>query len=258
MRLISENDPDAIATLESRMLEFYSTVKNYNAYIESTQATDLWNETIRIATESEIPQVRICEIGAGKSGLGDYITKISPNLRKKIHLCCHDITTVNKEHLESVADEVIIGSVDSITGTWDIILHSYVLEHVVRPEEFLRRIYHILTPGGIHLFQCPRYDVPFYLPPAFDHLSWLGRMGIQLRRLWFDNRLTVVNDPAVLHLPWKLDRDAVHLVSKRQIARIHPDAKIGTFRVKAYGKKDWLVKNLLTLRMILRKPIKDS
>ena len=113
------------------------------------------------------------------------------------------------------------------------------------------------------VIQCPRYDFPLYFPPCWDHLPLLVKLWQTLRLAGSDlaaaggraaGRFTIFSDPAIFHLPFVRDRDAVHRVRKSDLrwlfgARAH----VREFALAPGSFKDWIVKNLLTLRVILEK-----
>ena len=82
------------------------------------------------------------------------------------------------------------------------------------------------APGGALFEFCPRYAAPFYLSPSTAHLSPPRRVGlaIQVLRARLRTLLTgepafpIHHDPAIFHGPFARDRDAVHWVSRLDLA----------------------------------------
>ena len=263
MDLIHEAQGPAVAALETRLVDFYNTFTGYDAFRSSPEYPVLWGEVLRLARarrEAARP-CRVLEIGAGRSGFGKFLRE--QGAREEIHLTSQDITTANLAHLRESSDEVFTGNIDRLEGTWDLIFHSYVYEHLCRPREFNERLWSHLAPGGYLLIQCPRYDFPLYFPPAWDHLPLPAKLWQTLKLLAGDlaaagartgSRFTIFSDPAVFHLPFVRDRDAVHRVRKSDLRALFGDrATLREFDLAPGSLKDWIVKKLLTLRVTLEK-----
>ncbi len=254
-------DRDELHRLESRLVEFYRTAADYPAFATPSDHPALWQEIREIAKQfqAERGACRILEVGAGRSGFG-------LDLRSRgldgIHLTSQDVVESCAEFLSRTSDVVVTGSVEQLEGTWDIIFHSYVYEHVCRPREFTQELWQRLRPGGYLLMQSPRYELPFYLPPSVGHLSRVQKVWLAFRLVIRDlqtamngrPQFTVFSDPAVFHLPFRRDRDAVHRVRQGDLRRLlGKRAHITEYSLEAGGWKDWFVKRFLTLRLILRK-----
>lgn len=262
MKLISEKQAVEISTLETRLIDFYNTCKVYPAFSRPSEYPDLWQQVLRVADQIKLERggCRILEIGAGRSGFGDFLKKSGKS--KEFHLTSQDITAANVEFLRGTSDAVVTDNLDRLVGTWDVIFHSYAYEHLCRPREFNETIWGHLSVGGYLLIQCPRYDFPLYFPPCFDHLPFTKKLWHAFALAGKDfvstvsarPQFTVFSDPAVFHLPFHRDRDAVHRVRRSDVRLLFANrAEISDFSVAAGGVKDWIVKNLLTLRVILRK-----
>ena len=261
MELIHEAQAPAVAELETRLVEFYNTFTGYDAFNSSPEYPVLWGEVLRLARAKTARPCRVLEIGAGRSGFGKFLH--DQGTRGEIHLTAQDITTANLAHLRENSDDVFTGNIDRLAGTWDVIFHSYVYEHLCRPREFNERLWSHLVPGGHLLIQCPRYDFPLYFPPAWDHLSLPSKLWQTLKLTGSDllaacgragSRFTIFSDPAVFHLPFVRDRDAVHRVRKSDLRALFGDrATLREFDLVPGSAKDWIVKKLLTLRVILEK-----
>ncbi|MGC4095637.1 MAG: methyltransferase domain-containing protein [Nitrospira sp.] len=250
---ITEDQEAELQDLTDRMRDFYRTEQNYSAYQVASHQPALWSEVIRRAMESkgETPRARVLEIGAGRSGFGQWCRT---NGGQDIHITSHDINERNREFLLEHSDEFFTGPAEEIRGQWDCIFHSYVLEHVTRPKAFLISAFNNLKQGGCHLFQCPRYDAPFYLPPALDHLSKGSKVLAAFSALASSTPFRIVKDPSVFHLGYYRDRDAIHLVRRRDIEELHRDhAQVSDFSVITGGWKEWLMMRVITMRMVIRK-----
>ena len=261
MDLIHEDQAPAVAQLETRLVEFYNTFTGYDAFNAPPEYPVLWSEVLRLSRSGTARPCRILEIGAGRSGFGRFLR--TQGAREEIHLTSQDITTANLAHLRESSDEVITGNIDRLEGSWDLIFHSYVYEHLCRPREFNERLWSLLSPGGHLVIQCPRYDFPLYFPPCWDHLPLPAKLWQAFRLAASDvaaacgrgaARFTVFSDPAVFHLPFVRDRDAVHRVRKSDLRWLFGQrGTLWEFSLKAGSLKDWIVKERLTLRVILEK-----
>ncbi len=256
MELIHEDQAPAIAQLETRLVEFYNTFTGYDAFNAPPEYPVLWGEVLRLALAQPARPCRVLEIGAGRSGFAKFLR--ARGAREEIHLTSQDITKTNLAHLRESSDEVITGNIDRLEGSWDLIFHSYVYEHLCRPREFNERLWSLLSPGGHLLIQCPRYDFPLYFPPAWDHLGLPAKLWRAARLAAGDflkaGRFTIFSDPAVFHLPFVRDRDAVHRVRKSDLHWLFGTrATVREFDLAPGSAKDWIVKKLLTLRVVLQK-----
>ena len=227
------HDAAGAAELAEKLRRFYEESQDYLAFHTPSDQVRLWSHVL--AKVRSLPggatnkKVRILEAGAGRSGLAGYFRK--EGVRDEVVLHAQDVTKANEEWLTDEFDAVTVGDVAEVKGEFDIVLSSYVLEHVTEPQEFLNNLWLRLAPGGSLFLVCPRYDVPFYLSRSADHFNGLRRAAVALcvltRRLrtylsgkpaWL-----VHNDPAVFHLPFFRDRDAVHWVSWFDLRAYWPD-----------------------------------
>lgn len=169
--------------------------------------------------------LRILELGAGKSTFCEHI-KLG---REGIEYCVQDITDTNFAYLSKVANEVTIGDISSVKGSYDVVFSTFVFEHVSSPSGFLQQVDRLLNPGGVHVLVCPRYDFPGYVCPSLRHLPRgkqlmiVSRLACSRIATRFDRqpRFWINADPAVFHRPWFRDADAVHIVSRFDVERWH-------------------------------------
>ena len=253
--LTSEDDP-LTTELRTRMDLFYQNTQDYSAFQIVNKLPEQWNY-VRAAIVSilkEKPICRILEIGAGKSGFASFVQ----DLRHSLHYTVQDVTRANEEHLKEAADAAHFSSVAQIEGEFDVIFSTFVLEHISDPRQTLEKLFSSLAKGGKLFIFCPRYDAPFYLPHSADHYSAARRFGIGiclgLARLWA--RITgcplflVHTDPAIFHLPFYRDRDAIHWTSLWDLqVFFHGRARIARLKLKPGNTKDWIVKNLLQINV---------
>jgi len=249
------------ADLAERLRRFYEETPDYLAFHAPSHQIRLWCHVSRRIRSvlGTIPdgKVRILEAGAGRSGLAQFMK--TEGLRERVHLHAQDVTSQNIDWLRDQFDGVTVGSVSDVPGTFDIVLSSYVLEHVSNPVEFLEGVWGKVACGGALFLTCPRYDVPFYLPRSADHLPASRRfclsIGLMMRRLrtWVTGRPAwlVHGDPAVFHLPFFRDRDAVHWVSWYDLRAWWPDVR--RLPLDYRGIRDGIRIRLLTVGLVREK-----
>jgi len=259
--------PSALLQIKDRLDNFYGTVEDYSAFATPSNQTHCWEHIavrIRELVKSGL-KVRILEIGAGKSGFGNYL--VQEGLRAHCFWTAQDVTQQNSAWLNTYADEVMFGDIDPgvVRDKYDIVFSTFVLEHVVDPVEHLNRLQAVLSPshGTLFIF-CPRYDFPGYLTPSSRHLNAVVRLqfmasscAARIKTLVFGRPAFLVqNDLAAFYLPFFTDADAVHWVSAIDLKKwaLH---KKGICRHLKVGKpkllsKDWIVKRLLTVAVSIQ------
>lgn len=254
--LISEYENDKSELLEKRMTEFYETVTDYPAFGHSDGLGHVgqWKVIIDwLENKAPTADLKVLEIGAGRSMFRKYA---HTHCSRSVHYTAHDVTSTNRMFLEENADEVVIAPVEELVTRnqkYDVVFHSYVLEHVVRPMAFLRAIDLLLCPGGIHCIECPKYDLFAYIPHSLDHLSMAARIGVKVRQILAHRAFAVFDDPAVFHLPFRHDRDAVHWVSEHDLRRWYSGrAKMCTWHASSYGIRHWVLNTFLTCRLLVQ------
>lgn len=205
----------------SRLSEFYSKNTTYYEIAAETAKRDIIVPIIPYI-QKVIHRKKSChilEVGAGKSKLPSILRETYGN---ELIITLHDINEVNKENTIMNGALGVYGRLEDLpeAAKYDIIVSYFVYEHVSDPVAFLDKIDQILQPGGFICTVCPKYDFPFYIPPAIRHRGYL-RGCIGSLRLSISNMLTAISgrpaffvetEPYVFHRPWRRDADAVHLV----------------------------------------------
>jgi SAM-dependent methyltransferase len=239
---------------------FYQTTEDYTAFQKPNEMPEQW-AYVRAAIEEVLKQRPVCrvlEIGAGKSNFAHFVEEIRPS----IHYTVQDVTRSNEPHLRQMADAVHFGSAAELEGTFDVIFSTFVLEHISDPRRTLEKLFAMLPEGGRLFIFCPRYDAPFYLSHSADHYGALRRFGIGLTlaaaRLWtLATRrplFLIHTDPAVFHIPWDRDRDAIHWASLWDLVLFFQRrARIERLKVASGSTKDWIVKNWLQINLCITK-----
>jgi len=257
----TRSDP-AIRDLKRKLEAFYATTTDYTAFDEGTDHKE-WFSLFRphlMELLGRKPKIRLLELGGGKSTLAAELAQI----RDRIEYHIQDITPQNREYLERLCDRTLIADINEIEGPYDVIYHTFVLEHVCIPEDFLDNVARLLAPAGLHLLICPRYDLPGYLCPSLRHLGFFKKAAIaaqlassRLHSL-FDGRarFLVNTNPAVFHRPFFRDADAVHIVSGLDVRRWHARRgyQIVQLAPRAYGFKDVIVKRFALLALVCKRP----
>jgi len=214
--------------LEARMEAYYSAVPDYPAFHTPSNHPLEWVHVLAevINRSNSQSPVTILEFGSGRSGfpawLRDHLASVGA--RTSLHITCQDVTATNRFHLQEVADEVIIATLDGGVlqpAGFDIIFSTHCFEHVARPEQLLHTLVKLLKPGGSILLFAPRYDLPFYLSPSagdlsiFQHLLLsLKLMAIRFFSVLRDRPAFVIDTrPSCLDRPFRRDADAIHWVS---------------------------------------------
>jgi SAM-dependent methyltransferase len=256
--LVSETNP-VVHDLRARLDAFYRTTDDYDAFQSRSWHPNLWSFVVGEVAPFKKNRCRILEIGAGRTGFADYLRQRGVSA----HFTVHDVTQRNEIYLKEQADDVVIGPFTSITGVFDIIFSTFVLEHTTDPVETLETSWRLLKSGGKLFIFCPRYDAPFYLPPSADHYSGVARAGIalqlavaRLRTLVTQKaRFFVHADPAVFTLPWQRDRDVVHWVSYFDLAIFFRNrGDLRKLHVPSGSWKDAILKNFLQVNLVVEKP----
>jgi SAM-dependent methyltransferase len=221
------------ASLAARLKSFYNSTSDYGAFHAPSHQIRLWKHAVEkvreMSSRDHAGKIRILEAGAGRSGLARFLKE--NGVRDRVLLHAQDVTSANREWLQDECDEFTIGTIEDVTGQFDAVLSTYVLEHVTNPAPFLSESWKRVAPGGSMFLTCPRYDLPFYLARSADHLGAGRRLALGLYVMWLRARTwmtrrpawLVHKDPAVFHLPFFRDRDAVHWVSWFDLRAYWPD-----------------------------------
>jgi SAM-dependent methyltransferase len=247
-------DDPRIQRLLDRLGDFYRRGADYPAFQGVVEHQREWATMMPIIDEllRHKERIAVLELGAGRSGFGEALGARRPRVEYHVQ----DVTAVNADHLQSLADRVYLDPVDSISGEYDLIWSSYVFEHVATPIPFLENVRRLLVPGGWHLMFCPRYDNPAYVCPSLRRQRLLSRCaavmqvcsGQALSLLDGKARFYVNTDPALFHGAWYRDADAVHVVTRRAVELWHARNAFRCRRLepRATTFKEWLlVKGML-------------
>ena len=216
--LCSEHDARA-TDLRRRLDEFYNTTQNYQSFEGPNDKPEFWDPIRRDiqAKAAAKGRVRVLEFGAGYTGFRRYLGELADSVDFDVQ----DVTPRHLDYLKTQARNVYVGDVREIRESYDVIFSTFVWEHITTPAEVLDHLLKRLDPGGTLFIAAPRYDFPGYLSPSVRHYSLPRRLALSLWLPW--KRLAVLLggkpkfyihvDPAVLHVPWFRDADAIHWAS---------------------------------------------
>jgi SAM-dependent methyltransferase len=238
------------------METFYASSNDYTAFQQPSQHPQEW-AYVRGAIRKHLQDCQSCrvlEFGAGRTGFASDLD----GLRTAVHFAVQDVTPSNADYLHSQADEVHIGEIGGLRGPFDVIFSTFVLEHVSDPKRTLETLFDLLQPGGSLFLFCPRYDVPFYLSHSADHYGGMHRLAIAAYVCW-RRLLTVLtrkpaflvhSDPALLHMEWRMDRDAIHWASLIDLQMFfRKRGLVQKLAIRSGSLKDWCVKNFLRINL---------
>jgi SAM-dependent methyltransferase len=267
--LVRSNDPsarDAIEALEADLLGFYEANHSYYDAAASSDKSAFFEPVTAVlrAMLAARSQVRVLEVGAGKSDLPAYLQQsISPD---RIAYVAHDINATNADFYASRGIELIVGPLSKIEsqqiGRYDLVVSFFAYEHMTRPAECLDKMQALLRDDGRLIIVCPKYSFPFYIPPAIRHLRRSQQIKLNLF-LCMSALLTEVTrrakffvtvDPAVLNAAWRRDADAVHMVSEADIeAHLGKEWSVKPLRVAYSSFRAALIGSLTLLSIVARR-----
>lgn len=215
-----------ITNLRSELDAFYAKTATYDAFSKLSNQVACWEFLLPVIRENirANGEVSVLEVGAGRTGFTEYIKAQLKDDVSKVRFHAQDVTDQNVDHLNAVADEVLVGDIRlwKDRKQFDVIFSTHVFEHVTNPHEHLDILLSLLTrPKGQLFIFSPSYDFPFYMNPAARHLSLIEKIilgaYVLMRRLTtlLSGRpaFLIQKNPAVLVQPFFRDSDAIHWVS---------------------------------------------
>ena len=262
--------PAELRGIRSRLDEYYRSVSDYTAFLAPSEQDHCWTHIgteIRSRLAGASQELKVLEIGAGKSGFGLWLDH--QGLRHSVCWSAQDVTQQNAAWLKEQANNFIIGDVNNIDDKdcYDMIFSTYVLEHIAEPSNHLSRLFELLHNGGSLFIFSPRYDFPGYLCPSSRHLKVMEKFKIFLAQqvcriksmAMKQPSFLIQSDLAAFHGPFFTDADAVHWVSlfdlrywARGLNANFKKLKIGSPR---FATRDWIVKRWLTCAVEIRKGV---
>ena len=253
----SEDDP-GVSRLRARLKAFYDTTTAYEAFAEPNWKPEFWSP-VRVAVQRLLIDSGHCsvlEFGAGRTSFGEYLGP----LRHQVRFDVQDVTGLNVAHLSRSADKFYRCELTDIDGSYDIIFSTFVWEHLTAPRAALTHLLRLLAPRGALFLACPRYEFPFYMSPSIRHNSGFQRAIVALWLLWRRSIARITRrgdflihlDPAVFHRPWFRDSDAVHWVSRWDLACSIPAGwVIRDVRIPTTGPWHWFWARFLLMFVVI-------
>ena len=146
-----------------------------------------------------------------------------------------------------------------LRGTFDLVMHFFVLEHIAEPWPFLQQQLDLLKPGGTLVFEIPNVADPLlgvYKIPAFGRFYW------SVAHPWYFSEKSLRHLLASVGVPFEIRRDQRYDLSNHMVwARDGKPGGMGQFSSIFGNELDRLYKQSLieagtcdTLIGILRKP----
>ncbi len=232
LSLARANDPrskESLRALAGDLERFYLRNNNYYEQAEANDHSRYYEAIlpllVDLKTETPERKVRVLEMGAGKTGFPEWLEKKGD--RDWVDVTAQDISDTNGVWLNERVDHTVFGdaTVSIEGGPYDLAFCTFVYEHLVRPDLFLKTCHGSLRRGGILVIFCPRYDVPGYIPPALrrlpkrQQLVWNICLSVRTARAALLRTPTfwIATRPAALTGTYFRDADAVHLVSKKDL-----------------------------------------
>lgn len=110
------------------------------------------------------------------------------------------------------------------TGSVDVVISTWVVEHLHEPAETLMEAARVLRIGGLLMLVCSAWDLPYSLPPSVARGRRLEvsvqRLVGQLKSLLDGrHRFDIVREPVSLVEGYAPDTDAVHITQSFFLCR---------------------------------------
>ncbi|MCD4781632.1 MAG: class I SAM-dependent methyltransferase [Candidatus Omnitrophica bacterium] len=135
-----------------------------------------------IKNQMSAGECSILDIGAGQAFLG-WIAAKDPSVSVERYCAVESDdnlrASVQKTWSAGAIDAKLSlkESLDHVEGRYDLIVLSHILEHISRPQEFLRQALSFLTGDGLLFIDVPNQDYRFK-PDVFPHLLFFDIMSL--------------------------------------------------------------------------------
>lgn len=131
------------------MIENYYSTASGDGYFETLSNADIWKDMINRRNFSSILEKsdHILDFGCGAGNLAFYISQNNPE--KKVY--ANDIGNNSGKFLTGTSVQFIKNNVyqtDFATGSMDMVISRFVIEHTAYPEKLLTEALRLLKPGG--------------------------------------------------------------------------------------------------------------
>lgn len=111
------------------------------------------------------PNYRFLEIGCGSAGLAEHMRRLGVDY-DGIDLDPRPVAAARERGTGDGLDGLRVADFmdDSVSGCWDVIFLTQVLEHITRPRDFLDKIARSLSPDGLLHLDVPHHDTLAGIP----------------------------------------------------------------------------------------------
>lgn len=216
-------DQEKLEILHSRLKRFYERSTDY--FAEASEVNRVLTPEREHLLSWIAPGSLVLDVGCGPGDNGRFLFGFTR------YVGCDLSTLALRLAHEALADcRFSAGESHRLpfaNDTFDVVLSTYALEHLVYAQASLEEMWRVCRPGGLVLLISPAYDDPRHLPPSTSHWP-RARQGMLVVRQFLRQAVrhfqpgrfyfTCVTQPRVLSGVYESDFDAVHLVSAREIA----------------------------------------
>lgn len=220
----TEPSPNKLDLLQRQLRQFYGSCGEY--FTEAHQANLEFSPERQAVFAFIPPQAKVLDVGCGSCENGLRISSAASYVG-----CDVSATALKLAHASLPPEKRNFTQGESHalpfkTGSFEVVLSTYALEHFVFPRESLDEMWRVCRPGGRVLLISPAYDDPRWLPPSTSHWSFWARFRLVGAQAWRQFLRHVrphyfhfarVEAPRILTDAYQSDFDAVHLVSAREI-----------------------------------------
>ena len=209
--------------LHRNLKEFYNTDAGYFAEAHEVNS-ELTPERARLFSWIQ-PGTRVLDVGCGPGDNGRHLAS-----RTNYVGCDLSSLALRMAHATLPSSHFALGESQSLpfaSDSFDVVLSTYALEHLVFARQSLEEMWRVCRNGGLLLLISPAYDDPRQLPPSTSHWTAFQRGLLVARQTWRQLRrhfnpahfdFTYISQPRVLNTAYQSDFDAVHLVSAREVS----------------------------------------
>lgn len=141
--------------------------KTGNKHIDLTAPLSLpyHHKIASLVCEYANPESRIIDLGCGVGQLADLIERQRPELKLDIadaYQACLDQTQERAGNINRtfLIDEASFDVTSKVSGGYDVIVMSHVLEHLIFPALALDEVFSLLNPDGIMIVAVPNPSRP--------------------------------------------------------------------------------------------------
>ena len=173
--------------------EISSWVINYNVGIAKIRLFSL----IEYIELNDIKTKSVLEIGPGKGFLMEQWLNKFPNTN---YYVVEGDKTVHNEILEKGGTIIQLNEVSNI-GEVDLIIATHVLEHTLKPIEFMKKFCDVLRIGGAMFVETPCQD-HLYKNLHEPHVQFFDKSNLKdcFNKLGFDNLRLTYNGDKISHI----------------------------------------------------------